>query len=191
MSKRSLSTGRVAKCCDVGQRTVLRWIASGRLPAYQLPGRGDNRVLIEDCVKFMQENGLPVPAELADAVSPPRVMIIEDDQRLVNFLQRLFERDGYQVEAADDGLHAGAVLNRFRPHLIILDLELIRVGGLEVLKYVRSTPELQGTKVLVVSGLAAEALAEARAAGADAIMAKPCPPSEVKAQVDRMLGFSE
>lgn len=72
----SLTTGEVASFCDVNFRTVIRWIKRGHLKAYQLPGRGDNRIVIKDFLQFLVEHSMPIPdqfqplaAELVETTS--------------------------------------------------------------------------------------------------------------------------
>ena len=50
--KNTLTTGEAAKYCGVNFRTVIRCIERGHLKAYKLPGRGDNRIPVKDCVRF-------------------------------------------------------------------------------------------------------------------------------------------
>ncbi|MCF7853765.1 MAG: helix-turn-helix domain-containing protein [Candidatus Pacebacteria bacterium] len=54
--KRALSTGQFAKYCGVGHRTVLRWIKVGFIDAFQIPGRGDNRIPLEEALRFLEEH---------------------------------------------------------------------------------------------------------------------------------------
>jgi excisionase family DNA binding protein len=69
-----LTTGDLARLCGVNYRTVLNWIKRGYLPTYKLPGRGDNRITVQEALRFMREHDLPIPDELAqleDAGSAP------------------------------------------------------------------------------------------------------------------------
>jgi len=67
MNRRMLTTGDIARYCDVTPRTVIRWIQRGHLRAHQLPGRGDNRVDPSDFLVFLDKHALPVPVEFAPA----------------------------------------------------------------------------------------------------------------------------
>jgi len=67
---KTLSTGEIAKLCDVNLRTVIRWIERGALKGFKLPGRGNNRVRVEDFLAFLVEHEIPIPAELQED-SPP------------------------------------------------------------------------------------------------------------------------
>ncbi|MEI8650520.1 helix-turn-helix domain-containing protein [Paraglaciecola sp. Hal342] len=52
---KTLTSGEIAKYCDVNLRTVIRWIDSGRLKGFKLPGGGNNRVTEEDFVDFLKK----------------------------------------------------------------------------------------------------------------------------------------
>ncbi|MDE2438827.1 MAG: hypothetical protein KGN01_05555 [Patescibacteria group bacterium] len=62
MAKEALTTGQISNYCCVAPRTVSKWIDSGRLKGFRLPGSMDRRVLIEDLVKFCNSFGYPAPA---------------------------------------------------------------------------------------------------------------------------------
>lgn len=185
--KSSLSTGEFAKYCGVGHRTVLRWIKVGYLDAFQLPGRGDNRIPVEECVRFMRENKIPVPKKLADAVTPPRILLVEDDPDMVKMIQRQLNEYEAVLEVASDGFRAGAELMKFRPHLLILDLKIPELDGMEVLKFVQDNDELKDTKVLVMSGAGPDQLDKAQMKGAHAILAKPFSPEDLIDSVEKLL----
>ena len=76
MSKEVLTTGEVARYCGVNFRTVIRWIKKGHLNSYQLPGRGDNRIPVNDFLSFLRENRIPVPVEYRECSKT--VIIVED-----------------------------------------------------------------------------------------------------------------
>jgi len=188
--KRSLSTGEFAKYFGVGHRTVLRWIKQGYLRAFQLPGRGDNRIPIEEGVRFMRENNIPVPQEMIDAVSPLKVLIVEDEESVVGMIERCLDQYGFRFQTASDGLKAGAALMNFKPHLLILDLRIPELDGFKVLEFVKESEELKGTKVLVIAGLEKDKLEEAKKAGANSVLAKPFEPKELVKTVAELLKLS-
>lgn len=68
MEKRAFTTGEIANYCGVNFRTVIRWIKRGHLNAYQLPGRGDNRIALEELVDFLERYNMPVPPELQNSL---------------------------------------------------------------------------------------------------------------------------
>jgi excisionase family DNA binding protein len=169
--KRFLTTGNIAELCGVNFRTVVRWIHRGHLKAHQLPGRGDNRVAVKDFIAFLRENGMPIPEELQPPV--PKVLIVEDDEKMAKAMQRALKRKGFETMVASEGFLAGTLALIFKPMVITLDLKMPGLGGLEVLKAIRDLPDLADVKVLVVSAMPRDQLDEAMAAGADDVLDKP------------------
>lgn len=63
--KKSFTSGEVADLCGgVSYRTAQKWIDAGLMRGYRLPGSKDRRVPREELVRFMRENGMPLPSEL-------------------------------------------------------------------------------------------------------------------------------
>jgi len=186
-NKRILTTGDIAELCGVNFRTVIRWIQRGYLKAFQLPGRGDNRVLMKDFLDFLHANNMPVPEELEGA-SEPRVLIVEDDKRMAQSIQRALKRKGFETMISLDGFMAGVVASTFKPTVMTLDLKMPSLGGVEILKGIRKNPELAGIKVLVVSAMPREELDEALAAGADDVLEKPFTNNDLVAKVAQLAG---
>ncbi len=186
LKKRILTTGDIAEMCGVNFRTVIRWIQRGHLRAFQLPGRGDNRVTARDFLDFLRENNMPIPEELEP--SEPRVLIVEDDKRMAQSMKRVLARRGFQTMIALEGFLAGALAMTFRPVVMTLDLKMPGLGGLEVLTGIRGNPELAGIKILVVSAMPQDQLDAALAAGADDVLEKPFANADLAAKVARLAG---
>lgn len=170
-TNRTLTTGQIADYCRVNYRTVIRWIKAGRMPAHQLPGRGDHRVEIRDFLQFLNDNQLPIPIEFLN--QSHRVMIVDDDPAMAGSIQRVLRREGYETVIAPNGFQAGALLSTFTPQLVTLDLQMPGIDGLKVLSFIRSHAAFTGIKILVVSGMAISEIDKAIDAGADMGIQKP------------------
>jgi len=186
--KDALTTGEVAKHCGVNFRTVIRWIEKGYIEAYKLPGRGDNRVPVASFVAFLQSNQMPVPEEFAAFAKPaeapgkqmdsassdkPKVLVIEDEELMAKSIVRALKRAGYRVEVAVNGIEAGIQLERFKPDLITLDLQMPGMGGFEVLEALRANAAYAQIKVVVVSAATKVKLLEVMELGVDDVLEKP------------------
>lgn len=79
-----------------------------------------------------------------------RVLVVDDDQALGVFLKKCMEREGHEVEWVGDGEAALASAATFQPHLIVLDLSLPRLDGMEVLEQIRA--RAFDASVLVLTG---------------------------------------
>ncbi len=166
-----LSTGQVAEHCRVDPRTVLRWIKRGQLPAFQLPGRGDHRVEVADLLVFLRTHGMPVPIELADDLH--RILVVDDDEPMARAVVRSLRPLEAEMDVALNGFQAGTMIERWRPHLITLDLSMPGIGGMQVLGMLRSDESFRNTRVIVISALAKEHRAQALSLGADEVFEKP------------------
>jgi excisionase family DNA binding protein len=183
---KTLSTGEIAKLCDVNLRTVIRWIERGALKGFKLPGRGNNRVRVEDFLAFLVEHEIPIPAELQE--DSRKVLVVDDEPAIARALQRVLRKHGLVAEVAADGFQAGTKLMKDRPILVTLDLSMPGLSGYDVLSFVRETPEIASTKILVISALGGEALQKAIDLGADAILNKPFDNHELVEVINKLVG---
>lgn len=189
MEKRSLTTGEIAKYCGVNFRTVIRWIKQGHLRAYQLPGRGDNRVEVQDFVNFLREHEMPIPQEFQERSH--RVLIVEDDPLMAKNMQRILRKGGFETQTASDGFSAGILVKTFSPVVMTLDMKMPRLGGLEVIKFVRNTEGLKNIKILIVSAAPQKDLEEALKVGADDVLEKSFRNEDLLERVSRLAGVED
>ena len=113
------------------------------------------------------------------------VLIVEDDTRIANWVKLYFERAGFVVEAAYDGESGLALARDLTPDLIILDLTLPRLDGVELCRILRRESE-----VPIIMLTAREAHAErviGLDSGADDYIVKPFDPEEVIARAGAVL----
>jgi DNA-binding response OmpR family regulator len=103
-----------------------------------------------------------------------RVVIAEDEESILASLEFLVRQGGHESRSARDGNQALSAIEEFRPHLVLLDLMLPQRSGLEVCFAIRANPELQDTKVLMLTAKGgANEVARGIAAGADDYVVKP------------------
>lgn len=189
--KRIFTTGEVAEYCGVSFRTVIRWIQRGHLKAYQLPGRGDNRVELQELLYFLEKNKMSIPVELKKGEKNNRVLIVENEHSMARSLQRTLKSAGLDTDIAFDGFQAGAKLPLFNPALITLDLQMPEMNGVQVLKFVRELEKFKHTKILIISGAAKTEIGEAMKAGADDFLEKPFDNKTLLTKVNNLLGIQQ
>jgi DNA-binding response OmpR family regulator len=103
-----------------------------------------------------------------------RVLVVEDDQGLAEMYRLALERSGYTVQAAREMVTAIRALNHQTPSVILLDLMLPGIRGLELCRYVRRDTECPSIPIVVISALRdKESVKGAMDAGADVFMGKP------------------
>jgi len=167
-----LTTGEVAKICNVAPRTVSKWFDSGALHGYRIPGSKDRRIPLNQLIRFMKMHGMPLNNLLTGCT---RIMIVDDEQDIVEVLEKILEDEAkYEVEVAKGGFAAGITAERFRPHVILLDVHLKDVDARDVVKQVKENPDLQLTKVIAMSGkITPEEAKGLLAQGFDGFLRKP------------------
>jgi excisionase family DNA binding protein len=145
-----LTTGEVAKICNVAPRTVSKWFDSGQLKGYRIPGSKDRRIPMPSLIRFMKAHHIPLDGLQSGKT---RVLVVDQATEIVGVLTKvLTEQANYEVKTADTGFAAGVECEKFRPHVLLLDMHLGDVKGEDVLKLVRASDDLQATKVIAMSG---------------------------------------
>lgn len=122
-----------------------------------------------------------------------RILIVDDDQLIANIYQQKFQLGGYQAEVAGNGDSALEMLRKAPADLVLLDLSLPRMDGVELLKRIRSQPEMQALPVIVFSNAYLPSLLQAALqAGATKCLAKAsCMPREVLEAARKLLTAGE
>jgi two-component system KDP operon response regulator KdpE len=119
---------------------------------------------------------------MSDAARPARVLVVEDDDEIAQALQRSLRLEGYEVRLAGDGVSALDDAHAFLPDLVILDLGLPDMQGLELLRQIRAARE--DLPVLVLSSRGDEvAKVAALDQGADDYVTKPFGMEELLARI--------
>jgi len=145
-----LTTGEVAKVCNVAPRTVSKWFDSGQLRGYRIPGSKDRRIPLNALIRFMKEHSIPLDGLQSGRT---RVLIVDDESEIVDVLEKvLTEQANYEVRKVHSGFGAGVECEKFKPHVMLVDMHLGDVNGEEVLKLVRGNNELHFCKVIAMSG---------------------------------------
>jgi DNA-binding response OmpR family regulator len=120
-----------------------------------------------------------------DEVSEPLVLVVDDEPMVREVLARYLERDGFRVDAVEDGEQAIKAFSTTRPDLVLLDLMLPRVDGFEVFRRLR---EHGGIPVIMLTARGEETdRVVGLELGADDYVAKPFSPREVVARVRAVL----
>lgn len=102
------------------------------------------------------------------------ILMVEDNAELANMLRTFLESQGYAVLAADDGEQAVRTAEGERPDLILMDIQLPVLSGLEATRRIRRIFELASTPIVAVTGFAMDQdAASAYAAGCNAYVTKP------------------
>ena len=117
------------------------------------------------------------------------VLLVEDDRAGREMYALEFEQAGFRVEQAHNGLQALDKAVSLLPHVIVTDLAIPGIDGLQLCKRLREDARTSSIPIIGITGYAGFAAAPARAtrAGSVAIFVKPCHPDIVLAEINRLL----
>lgn len=167
-----LTTGEVAKICNVAPRTVSKWFDSGALEGYRIPGSKDRRIPVSKLLRFMKQHNIPFDSVGGGKI---RVLVVDDDAEVRDLLERgLREQTNYDVRVAANGFEAGTECERFRPHVMLIDAHINEGDPRQVVNFVRKDDDFQITRVIAMSGKMTDGqLQSLRASGFDGFLKKP------------------
>lgn len=180
------TTGEAAEICRVSQQTIIRCFDSGRLRGFRVPGSKFRRIPRQNLVKFMRDNSIPL--DNLDS-GKKKVLVVDDDAEIVELISDILTRDGrFEIKTASSGYEAGMATQQFRPDLILLDYMLPDVNGNVVCQTIRSNPEFENTRIIIVSGvIKQEEIDQLLKSGAQQFIKKPFSISELTEKVDAAL----
>ncbi len=167
-----LTTGEVAKLCNVAPRTVTKWFDSGQLKGYRIPGSRDRRIPTSELIRFMKAHNMPTDALEKGQM---RVLIIDSSaEKSRQFAETLQIKGSFETCCAHNSFDAGLLAEKFKPQIILVNLMSNAVNPQQLCTYVRQHQDLQYTKLIAVaSGLNENETAALRKKGFDAVLSNP------------------
>lgn len=148
-AKEILTTGEVARICRVAPRTVSKWVDTGQLRGYRIPGSRDRRIPLQQLIRFMKAHGMPLDAI---ETGQTRILVVDREPDLTELIQQSLSQAGqYEVRVADSVLEAGAVLEQFKPHVLLVDVDLPGIEGRTIARFLAGHSELAGTYLIAMS----------------------------------------
>ena len=135
------------------------------------------------------------PAELSsasmDSAFPEanRILVADDSMTILAMVTSRLERAGYDVLTATRGDEALRLVQENKPRLVLLDVEMPGLDGVEVARRIRADEAIAGTFIVLLTSLSEESdVATGMAAGANAYLTKPFSPQDLQTQVELLLG---
>jgi excisionase family DNA binding protein len=167
--KEFLTPNEVATLLMVSPVTVRQWAQKGMLAAQTTAG-GHRRFSIDAVADFARERGIDLPG------ITQRLLIVDDNVQFNNFLADLFSTEvpGLPIHQAFDGFDAGRAVAQHRPSVMLLDVMMPGVDGLEVCKSLKKDSETKNIRVIAMTGHHSPELERKMlSAGADVLLKKP------------------
>lgn len=121
----------------------------------------------------------------------PHILIVDDEPNIVMSLEFLMRKNGFQVGIARNGTEALAAIDQTPYDLVLLDIMMPDVDGLQVCRQLRQRPDRAGAKVIFLSAKSREAdVQKGYEAGADLYIPKPFSTRQLMEKVREMLGVA-
>ena len=147
--KNVLTTGDVAKICNVAPRTVSKWFDSGQLRGYRIPGSKDRRIPLSELMRFMKAHNIPGGAL---PVGQIRVLIVDSDpDTAASTAQALTDGGDYDVTVASSNFEAGLAAQRTVPHVMLVNLLAEKIDAWDLCKSIRQNEDLDTTKLIALT----------------------------------------
>ena len=123
---------------------------------------------------------------------PPTILVVDDDPVIQKLLAVNFEMEGYRVVTAGDGIEGIERVHRDRPDLVLLDVMMPRMDGIEVVRNLKADKATAGIPVILLSAKAQSTdINGGLDAGADDYVTKPFDPLELLEKVAALIGTPE
>ena len=147
--KNVLTTGDVARICNVAPRTVSKWFDSGQLKGYRIPSSKDRRIPVSELVRFMKVHNMPATTLPAGKI---RVLIVDSNGDAASALaDTLRTKADYEVQTARNNFETGVIAQKFAPHVLLISLLAEGIDATDICKSIRSNEDLQTTKVIALA----------------------------------------
>ncbi|MDP7069776.1 MAG: response regulator [Phycisphaerales bacterium] len=144
------TTGEVAKICNVAARTVSKWFDSGQLQGYRIPGSKDRRIPVASLMQFMKAHGIPLDGLMSGST---RVLICDSDDSVCEALSTVLKQEtNYEVHTSSDLFSMGLECERFRPHVLLIDVNVPNFDASKFMESVRCVDDLSAMRVIAISG---------------------------------------
>lgn len=115
------------------------------------------------------------------------ILTVDDSASMRMLLKNSLVAQGFEIEAANDGVHGLEVLETLQPDLLITDINMPRLDGFGLIEEVRKLPKFRSLPILVLSTeFSADKKARAREAGATGWITKPFDPVKLGAAIRRV-----
>ncbi len=185
--KEFLTTGDVSRWCNIPYITALSWVKAGKLKSRRTPG-GHYRITRSDFVEFLEKYDFPIPDELR-RWRKKRILIVDDEPPIVDVVENMLQlAEGiYETTSASNGYDAALAIMEFEPNLVILDINMPGLDGVEVCKRIKTNPKTMHIKILGITAMEQEKVNQLLQAGAEDCLQKPLNIMELQKRVQALL----
>ena len=147
--KNVLTTGDVARICNVAPRTVSKWFDSGQLKGYRIPGSKDRRIPVSELIRFMKAHNMPATTF---PVGKIRVLVVDSNADAASSLaDTLRTKADYEMQTVRSSFETGVVAQKFAPHVLLVSLLAEGIDATGICKSIRANEDLQTIKIIALA----------------------------------------
>lgn len=181
--KSILTTGDVAKICNVAPRTVSKWFDNGQLKGYRIPGSKDRRIPLSELVRFMKVHNMPT-ATLP--VGKTRVLIVDSDaDAALSLADTLQTKADYQTQIVHSNFEAGIIAHKFAPHVLLVNLLAQDIDATQICHAIRADEDLETIKIIALANQLSDSEADALLQkGFDGCVSNPTDTNELVSKIE-------
>jgi excisionase family DNA binding protein len=187
MDSNLCTSGQAAKLLGVPDRTIRRYLSTGKIDGVQNPITGTWQIRREALIRFIRERG----CDFRQFPFSIQVLVVDDEPTVANSITRILGSNFLDtvVNVSRDACNALIEIGIMRPDLVILDARMPMLNGREILVAMKNNPATKDIKVLAVSGHSQD-LAELTALGANEALFKPFSHRELLEKVEILVPFN-
>ena len=188
--KKVLKTNEAAAFLGVSRSSLTNWVRQGLLSGGATPG-GHYRYTVEELEAFAEKRGLETVGGPVAEDGNVRMLIVDDDEGFRTFVREALDvYGGYELREAHDGMQGAMLAGSWKPDLIILDVRMPNMNGVEFLKLIRQNSDTASAAVIVSSAhLSAEVRKELEEQDVDMILEKPVRLAKLAAAIQSLVNL--
>jgi excisionase family DNA binding protein len=182
--KNVLTTGEVAKICNVAPRTVSKWFDKGQLKGYRIPGSKDRRIPLHELVRFMKMHNMPITGL---PVGKIRVLIVDGNNgSAMNLAEALKSKGDYEIQSVSNNFETGLIAQKFVPHVMLINLLSEDISANQICSSIRSDEDLETIKIIAIANQLSDSEASALLQkGFDAYVIDPSDINEIQKSIEQ------
>jgi excisionase family DNA binding protein len=147
--KNVLTTGDVARICNVAPRTVSKWFDEGQIKGYKIPGSKDRRIPISELSRFMKANNMP---PVALPVGQLRILICDNDNDAsASLFKNLKAKTDYEIHIVHGNFETGMAAQKFAPHILLINIAAKAIDNKDICKNIRTDKDLSTIKIIALA----------------------------------------
>jgi len=180
-----LKTNDAAKYLGVSRSSLTNWVKQGLLGSGVTPG-GHYRFTADELDKFAEKRGLNIPKAMNDS-GKVKILVIDDDAAFREFIKNALDVfSGYELRESIDGMQGALLIGTWQPDLVILDLRMPNMNGVEFCRMLRQNEDTEDVKVIIASAyLSPEAKSDIAKLAVDVVLEKPVRLGSIVAAVEK------